>query len=107
MFLFALNPQLSTFNGLKSLERPAASMPAFRQVSMRKNMTKPFSICLALGFACLTVFVGCKTNCPATASPDHQRFTYVIVHGAWGGGWDWKHVDQLLTADGHKVYRPR
>ena len=106
MFLFALNPQLSTFNGLKSLERPAASMPAFRQVSMRKDMTKPFSICLALGFACLTVFVGCKTNCPATASPDHQKFTYVIVHGAWGGGWDWKHVDQLLTADGNKVYRP-
>jgi pimeloyl-ACP methyl ester carboxylesterase len=28
------------------------------------------------------------------------------VHGAWGGGWDWKHVDQLLTADGYKVYRP-
>ena len=77
---------------------------------MRKNMTKPFSICLALGFACLTVFVGCKTNGPATASPQSavtgKKFTYVIVHGAWGGGWDWKHVDQLLTADGHKVYRP-
>jgi pimeloyl-ACP methyl ester carboxylesterase len=28
------------------------------------------------------------------------------VHGAWGGGWDWKHVDQLLTADGNEVYRP-
>ena len=28
------------------------------------------------------------------------------MHGAWGGGWDWKHVDQLLTADGHKIYRP-
>ena len=28
------------------------------------------------------------------------------MHGAWGGGWDWKHVDQLLTADGNTVYRP-
>jgi pimeloyl-ACP methyl ester carboxylesterase len=27
---------------------------------------------------------------------------------AWrvGGGWDWKHVDDLLTADGYEVYRP-
>src|ERR1035441_10422901 len=69
-------------------------------------MTKPFSICLALALACLTVFVGCKTNCPATAPSNHQKFTCVIVHGAWGGGWDWKHVDRLLTADGCKVYRP-
>jgi len=29
----------------------------------------------------------------------------VLVHGAWGGGWDWKTVDHLLTADGHTVYR--
>jgi hypothetical protein len=30
----------------------------------------------------------------------------VIVHGAWGGGWDWKHVGHLLTAEGNIVYRP-
>ena len=70
------------------------------------KMTKSFSFFLALAFACLTVFVGCKTNCPATASSNHQKFTCVIVHGAWGGGWDWKHVDELLTADGNTVYRP-
>ena len=43
------------------------------------------------------------TNPPAVTS---SKLTCVLVHGAWGGGWDWKHVDQLLTADGHKVYRP-
>jgi pimeloyl-ACP methyl ester carboxylesterase len=32
--------------------------------------------------------------------------TYVIVHGAWGGGWAFRKVDALLTARGHKVYRP-
>jgi len=32
--------------------------------------------------------------------------TFVLVHGAWGGGWAWKEVDRLLTADGHKIYRP-
>jgi pimeloyl-ACP methyl ester carboxylesterase len=40
------------------------------------------------------------------ASPAQKPFTYVIVHGAWGGGWAFKEVDQMLTADGHKVYRP-
>jgi pimeloyl-ACP methyl ester carboxylesterase len=63
---------------------------------------------LALTFACLSAFVGCKTNpssVPAATMPP-VRGTYVIVHGAWGGGWDWKHVDDLLSADGNTVYRP-
>ncbi|MBW3654944.1 MAG: alpha/beta fold hydrolase [Gemmatimonadetes bacterium] len=32
--------------------------------------------------------------------------TFVVVHGAWGGGWAWKRVDSLLTPRGHTVYRP-
>ena len=31
---------------------------------------------------------------------------YVIVHGAWGGGWAFKNVDSLLTEAGSAVYRP-
>lgn len=31
--------------------------------------------------------------------------TYVIVHGAWGGGWDWRAVDSMLTLRGHRVVR--
>ena len=31
---------------------------------------------------------------------------YVIVHGAWGGGWAFKKVDSLLRAKGAIVYRP-
>ena len=31
---------------------------------------------------------------------------YVIVHGAWGGGWAFKKVDSLLTETGSIVYRP-
>ena len=37
---------------------------------------------------------------------DETPYTYVLVHGASGGGWDWKTMDNLLTADGHLVYRP-
>ena len=61
--------------------------------------------CVA-GFIALA---GCKTQTPSTESPapvTQQQTTYVIVHGAWGGGWDWKHVDHLLAADGNTVYRP-
>jgi pimeloyl-ACP methyl ester carboxylesterase len=42
----------------------------------------------------------------AEATPTPVTRTYVLVHGASGGGWDWKTVDRLLTANGHTVYRP-
>lgn len=32
--------------------------------------------------------------------------TFVIVHGGWGGGWEWRDVDRLLRAEGHDVSRP-
>jgi pimeloyl-ACP methyl ester carboxylesterase len=31
--------------------------------------------------------------------------TLVIVHGGWGGGWEWRDVERLLRADGHEVSR--
>lgn len=37
---------------------------------------------------------------------DETRYTFVLVHGASGGGWDWETMDDLLTSEGHKVYRP-
>lgn len=35
-----------------------------------------------------------------------QRQTYLFVSGAWGGGWEYKKVDSMLTTQGNKVYRP-
>ena len=32
--------------------------------------------------------------------------TFVLVHGAWGGGWVWKKVMPLLRSAGHDVYAP-
>jgi pimeloyl-ACP methyl ester carboxylesterase len=32
--------------------------------------------------------------------------TYVLVHGAWHGGWCWRRVAELLQARGHTVYAP-
>src|SRR5436853_6758183 len=35
-----------------------------------------------------------------------SRKTFVLVHGAWHGGWCWRRVADLLEAKGHKVYTP-
>jgi pimeloyl-ACP methyl ester carboxylesterase len=32
--------------------------------------------------------------------------TFVLVHGAWHGGWCWRRVAQRLRAAGHEVYTP-
>ena len=32
--------------------------------------------------------------------------TFVLVHGAWHGGWCWRRVADLLAAKGHKVFTP-
>ncbi len=31
---------------------------------------------------------------------------FVLVHGAWHGGWCWKRVARILRAKGHEVYTP-
>src|SRR4026209_398814 len=32
--------------------------------------------------------------------------TFVLIHGAWHGGWCWRRVADLLEAKGHKVFTP-
>ena len=56
---------------------------------------------MRLGLLLLMTVVGGLVS-PASAQQPH---TYVIVHGAWGGGWDWRAVDSLLTLRGHRVVR--
>jgi pimeloyl-ACP methyl ester carboxylesterase len=31
---------------------------------------------------------------------------FVLVHGGWGGGWQWRRVAARLRAQGHEVYAP-
>jgi pimeloyl-ACP methyl ester carboxylesterase len=42
---------------------------------------------------------------PAWLGSHQGPTTYVIVPGMWSGGWDWRVVDSLLAARGHRVYR--
>lgn len=52
----------------------------------------------------LILVVACMSSALTTLA--QKQTTYVIVHGAWGGGWAFKEVDSILTAKGHLVYRP-
>ena len=41
-----------------------------------------------------------------SASFDSQsKETFVLVHGATGGGWDWRTMENILVERGHKVHR--
>jgi len=43
------------------------------------------------------------SSTPALAQ---SRKTFVLVHGAWHGGWCWRRVADLLEKKGHKVFAP-
>ena len=37
---------------------------------------------------------------------NRDNSVYVLVHGAWHGGWCWKKVKPLLEVEGHSVFTP-
>lgn len=52
------------------------------------------------------VFVLLLTVLPAMSiAADHPRHTFVLVHGAWAGGWEHQKLAAALQADGHTVHR--
>lgn len=71
------------------------------------------NVCAALGFCVGVVSCGSARSEVGSAGIDGSKGqglkqaseTYVLVHGAWAGGWEWKGVGQLLQKHGHTVYR--
>src|SRR5262249_9017727 len=46
-------------------------------------------------------------TCGATHSVRGERMTdFGLVHGTWGGGWQWRPVAERLRAHGHRVFTP-
>ena len=39
------------------------------------------------------------------AAQPGEKYTFVLVHGATAGGWEWKSTGKFLADDGHTVYR--
>src|SRR5580698_2426384 len=42
---------------------------------------------------------------PALAQANTRK-TFVLIHGAYHGGWCWRRVADILEKNGHKVYAP-
>jgi pimeloyl-ACP methyl ester carboxylesterase len=53
----------------------------------------------------LLITLALCTSVGARADQGAEKFTYVIVHGATAGGWEWKKAGKFLSDDGHTVYR--
>ena len=43
---------------------------------------------------------------PAGGGSGSAQRNYVLVHGAWHGGWCWRRVSDRLVAAGHRVFAP-
>jgi pimeloyl-ACP methyl ester carboxylesterase len=52
--------------------------------------------------------LGAAAVASSVASVDAQtaQRTFVLVHGAWHGGWCWRRVADILERKGHKVFTP-
>jgi pimeloyl-ACP methyl ester carboxylesterase len=59
----------------------------------------------ALGAAAFGVGAAALGGTPAMAQSGARK-TYVLIHGAYHGGWCWRRVADRLEAKGHKVYAP-
>lgn len=57
----------------------------------------------AAGATALTAACASAKETSASKTPPK---TYVLLHGAWHGGWCWKRVAEPLRASGHQVYTP-
>lgn len=42
----------------------------------------------------------------AALAQKHKPRTFLLVHGAWSGGWDYAKVDSIFRTKGDVVYRP-
>ena len=56
------------------------------------------------------VAVTCMALAPGGIGPalaqNSQAKTFLLIHGAWHGGWCWRRVSDLLEKRGHKVFAP-
>lgn len=57
---------------------------------------------VAAGVGALAAVNGVSESAAQTTTPK----TFVLVHGAWHGGWCWRQVSDALVKQGHRVFTP-
>src|SRR5689334_13867030 len=73
-----------------------------REVTMNSSQRISRRQLLAVGAIAPLGLVSKATAAPAS----EKQTTFVLVHGAWHGGWCWKKLTPLLQAAGHQVVTP-
>lgn len=63
-----------------------------------KFLPRPLNVLLFAALAALAPVL-------ARAAEQAEKYTFVIVHGATAGGYEWKETGKHLLAEGHTVYR--
>jgi pimeloyl-ACP methyl ester carboxylesterase len=75
---------------------------------MREPKTSTRSRREILKIGAIGAVVGAALDPPSALAQSSApaRHTFVLVHGAWHGGWCWRRVADILEGRGHKVYTP-
>jgi pimeloyl-ACP methyl ester carboxylesterase len=82
-------------------------MPAVQSNSREVNMKIRYRV-FAINFLIfISVTALNVANAQTSKSDAITKPTIVIVHGAWGGSWAFRHVEALLREKGFNVYRPQ
>lgn len=69
-------------------------------------MTQPAGISRRGLLAALTISPFSAVASEGAVSTRRKRVTFVLVHGAWHGGWCWRKLTPLLRIAGHEVFAP-
>ncbi len=70
------------------------------------NTTRRTLIAGSLAAFGLNAISGLAGAEPAVAGETMTKKNFVLVHGAWHGGWCWRRVSDLLQRKGHRVFSP-
>src|SRR6187402_2710726 len=62
---------------------------------MKTNLLRTFALVIVFFLASVDVH----------AAQSAEKYTFVLVHGATAGGWEWKSTGRFLSDDGNIVYR--
>jgi pimeloyl-ACP methyl ester carboxylesterase len=65
---------------------------------------KPYLLRIIAALAGFAVLASANVSA-ARAAEVRTKETFVLVHGATAGGWEWKRTGKFLVDDGHTVYR--
>lgn len=65
-----------------------------------------YSHIVSILFCVVSLFVSSPSLSESKHSIGIKPTTFLLVHGAWGGGWAFKQLESILRASGHEVLRP-